>query len=227
MLAVDDNGQQINNERLEFLGDAILEAVVSNYLFRKYGKKQEGFLTTMRSKIVRRSTLGQLSKRTGLDSLIKSSILSGAHNSYIGGNAFEALFGAAYLDRGYSCCQKFFMSLIERGFLNPDKLEQKEQNYKSLLLEWCQKYKVDITYETEEFDSSDAKTPPFLCYVMMEGHVMGKGRGYSKKESHQQAARKALQRIKERPRVSQHLMEDKFMRLVTEDVFTSSVSQTL
>ena len=146
MFQMDEAGNEINNERLEFLGDAIIEAVVSNYLFRKYRKEQEGFLTTMRSKMVRRSTLGKLSKDIGLDKLVKASVSAESHNSYIGGNAFEALVGAAYLDRGYRCCQRFFMSLIERGYLNPKSLEQNEQNFKSLLLEWCQKYHLEIEF---------------------------------------------------------------------------------
>ena len=95
MFQMDEAGNEINNERLEFLGDAIIEAVVSNYLFRKYRKEQEGFLTTMRSKMVRRSTLGKLSKDIGLDKLVKASVSAESHNSYIGGNAFEAWVGAA------------------------------------------------------------------------------------------------------------------------------------
>lgn len=219
MFQMDEAGNEINNERLEFLGDAIIEAVVSNYLFRKYRKEQEGFLTTMRSKMVRRSTLGKLSKDIGLDKLVKASVSAESHNSYIGGNAFEALVGAAYLDRGYRCCQRFFMSLIERGYLNPKSLEQNEQNFKSLLLEWCQKYHLEIEFETQEYSSVNGKKPPFSSSVIIEGHLMGSGRGYSKKESHQQAAKIVLERLKNRARVSDHVIEDRYMRQVLTDVY--------
>lgn len=222
MLKTDSQGRHIDNERLEFLGDAIIEAVVSNYLFRKYGEEQEGFLTTMRSKMVRRSTLGQISKRIGLDNLVKASITTGSHNSFIGGNAFEALVGAAYLDRGYRKCQQFFLSLIARGFLNPDSLEQKEENFKSVLLEWCQKNRIKINFETDELDPEvSRKMPTFICRIIVEDHLMGQGRGYPKKESHQQAAHRVLERIRVRPRVADHLLEDRNMRQVVTDVFSS------
>ncbi len=221
MLKKDSHGHMVNNERLEFLGDAIIEAVVSNYLFKKYGDEQEGFLTTMRSKMVRRSTLGQISKKIGLDQLVKSCVSIEAHNCYIGGNAFEALVGAVYLDRGYRCCQRFFVSLIERGYLDTNRLERNEQNFKSHLLEWGQKYHLNIEFKTEvQNDSPVAKTPPFVAKVIVEDHVMGKGRGYSKKESHQQAAKHVLQRMRENRRVGAHIIEDRYMRHVVEDVFT-------
>lgn len=218
MLKTDREGNRINNERLEFLGDAIIEAIVSNYLFKKYKHEQEGFLTTMRSKMVRRSALGDVSRKLGLNKLVKASVMNEYHNSYLGGNAFEALVGAAYLDRGYRKCQQFMMSLISRGIINPNKLEKKEQNFKSLLLEWCQKNHVEIEFDSYESPNS-GKQPPFCSRVIMENHFMEKGRGFSKKESHQQAAKRALVRLKERPRVAQHVIEDRYMRQVVSDVF--------
>ena len=226
LLKKDSYGHMVNNERLEFLGDAIIEAVVSNYLFRKYGDEQEGFLTTMRSKMVRRSTLGQISKKIGLDQLVKSCVSVESHNCYIGGNAFEALVGAAYLDRGYRCCQRFFISLIERGYLDANRLEHKEQNFKSHLLEWGQKYHLKIEFDTEVLTtSSTSKMPPFIAKVIVEDHVMGKGRGFSKKESHQQAAKRVLKRIRENRRVEMHILEDRYMRHVIEDIYQSSIKQ--
>lgn len=224
MSKTDRQGHHIDNERLEFLGDAIIEAVVSNYLFRKYGLQQEGFLTTMRSKLVRRSTLGIVSKRIGLDRLIQSSIPMEAHNSFIGGNAFEALFGAMYLDLGYGKCQKFFLSLMDRGYINLSHLEHKEQNFKSRLLEWCQKNHIEIDFKTVERNAGEhAKTPPFTSFVYIEQHVMGDGFGYSKKESHQQAAHYVLKRIEERPRVAEHILEDRYMRQIVADIFHGTV----
>ena len=220
MFYTDPEGHHINNERLEFLGDAIIEAIVSNYLFRKYSNKQEGFLTTMRSKMVCRSALNQLSKSIGLDNLVKASISTEAHNSYIGGNAFEALFGAAYLDRGYRCCQRFFISLIERDYLNLNGIEQKEQNFKSRLLEWCQKNHIIIKFETTELNESiDSNKPPFVTTIIIEDHLMGQGFGFSKKESHQKAAHRVIQRLKERQRVAMHILEDRHMRMVISDIF--------
>ena len=210
-----------DNERLEFLGDAILEAVVSNYLFRKYPKKPEGFLTTSRSKMVRRSTLGQLATKIGLEQLVKAHILSEAHNSYIGGNAFEALVGAIYMDRGYRHCQRFFVSLIERGYINTEQVVHKEQNFKSLVLEWSQKYKVHVNFVTYELEpASNAKRPPFLSEVYAEETRIGRGRGFSKKESHQQAARRARQALQDHPHLRQQIIHTRMLRQVIGDMLS-------
>ena len=223
MLATDNKGHHINNERLEFLGDAIIEAVVSNYLFRKYGKEQEGFLTTTRSKMVRRSTLGKLSQQIGLNDLVRSCILTDAHNSYIGGNAFEALFGALYLDRGYRCCQRFFLSLIDRGFINTEQMIKHEHNFKSHLLEWGQKYHSDIRFVSrEETIDEISKKGPFYTEVWVEDLCIGRGRGYSKKESHQQASRRVLQKMKEHPHLVDFIRESRLQRLVISDFKTLS-----
>ena len=208
-----------DNERLEFLGDAILEAVVSNYLFRKYPTQPEGFLTTSRSKMVRRSTLGQLATKIGLENLVKVNVLTEAHNSYIGGNAFEALVGAIYLDRGYRYCQRFFVSLIERGYINTEQVVHKEQNFKSLILEWSQKYKVQVRFTTRELmPASLAKKPPFFSNVYAEDTRIGRGRGYSKKESHQKAAQRAYQALREHPHLKQHIIQTRLLRQVVADM---------
>ncbi len=205
----DENGHTINNERLEFLGDAIIEAVVSNYLFRKYPNRSEGFLTTARSKMVQRSTLGKLSEAIGLDALIQSSIRSDAHNSYIAGNAFEALVGAVYLDRGYRYCQSFFLRLVVKGYIDIEKLVREEQNYKSHLLEWCQKNRLTIFFESEDRGavSEEEHQPPFIGQVYVENILLGEGRGYSKKESHQKAAEIAMGRIKSQSSLKRQLIE--------------------
>lgn len=215
----DKYGHHINNERLEFLGDAIIEAVVSNYLFHKYGHEQEGFLTTTRSKMVRRSTLGRLAHKIGLDSLVKASILNEAHNSYIGGNAFEALFGALYLDRGYRKCQRFFISLIERGYIDTEGMVRKEQNFKSHLLEWGQKYRFKIQFIShEDDDESNARSGPFYTEIWVEDLCMGRGRGFSKKESHQQAARRVLQKIKDHPNLFILVSQSHLQQSVIQDL---------
>lgn len=223
MLVTDKEGHQINNERLEFLGDAIIEAVVSNYLFRKYGNEQEGFLTTTRSKMVRRSTLGKLSQKIGIDDLVRSSIPMEAHNSYIGGNAFEALFGALYLDRGYRRCQRFFLSLIDRGFIDTERMVKHEQNFKSHLLEWGQKYHNEIQFVSHENSTDDnSGKAPFYTEVWIEDLCLGRGRGYSKKESHQQASRRVLQRLKEHPHLYDFVHQSRLQRLVISDLKTVS-----
>jgi ribonuclease-3 len=222
MLVTDEEGHHINNERLEFLGDAIIEAVVSNYLFRKYGNEQEGFLTTARSKMVRRSTLGKLSQKIGIDDLVRSSISMEAHNSYIGGNAFEALFGALYLDRGYRRCQRFFISLIERGFIDTERTVKREQNFKSHLLEWGQKYHYEIQFMSHEDDVEDSHKAPFYTEVWVEDLCLGRGRGYSKKESHQQASRRVLQKLREHPHLAGFVFQSRLQRLAISDIKKTS-----
>lgn len=205
----DEEGHSINNERLEFLGDAIIEAVASNYLFRKYPNRPEGFLTTARSKMVQRSTLGELSEKIGLDSLVKASIRGDAHNSYIGGNAFEALVGAIYLDRGYRYCQRFFIRLIIKGYINIERIVSEEQNFKSRLLEWSQKNHFTIRFESknEGFISDKEDNPPFRGEVFIEDIKVGEGWGYSKKESHQKASEAAMNKIKSQPELKHQFMD--------------------
>src|SRR3712207_5971142 len=130
-----NKGKPINNERLEFLGDAILDAVVGDIVYKHFPGKKEGFLTNTRSKLVQRETLGKLAKEMGITRLIVSSGRSQSHNSYLGGNAFEALVGAIYLDKGYNQCMKFMEKQILKKMLNIDKVAYKEVNFKSKLIE--------------------------------------------------------------------------------------------
>ena len=128
----------LNNERLEFLGDAVLSAVVADILYEHYDNKQEGFLTTLRSKLVKRETLNKLAEQIGLDKFIQHiGPVTSAHNSYMGGNAFEALLGAIYLDRGYSYCIKFMQEQVFKHYIDMEKVAATEENFKSRLIEWC------------------------------------------------------------------------------------------
>ena len=127
-------GKPVNNERLEFLGDAVLDAVVGDIVYNHFPGKREGFLTNTRSKLVQRETLGKLANEMGITKLIVSSGRSQSHNSYIGGNAFEALVGAMYLDKGYDKCMKFMEKRILDKLINIDKVAYKEVNFKSKLL---------------------------------------------------------------------------------------------
>ena len=194
-----ENGyHNVNNERLEYLGDAVLSAVVADILYERYPKRQEGFLTTLRSKLVRRDMLNQLAVQIGLDKLVlHEGPVTSAHNSYMNGNAFEAFVGALYLDRGYTACKQFVRRVILRKFVNIDELAKKEENYKSRLLEWCQKYQLDCRFEMiSQKMLSDHATPKFVSRVTIEGIYCGNGEGFSKKESHQQAARQAYQKVR-------------------------------
>ncbi|MBQ2534958.1 MAG: hypothetical protein II546_05840, partial [Prevotella sp.] len=139
-------GRPLNNERLEYLGDAILDAVVGHVAYQYFPGKAEGFLTNARSKMVQRETLGKLAQQMGLSKLIMSSGCNITHNSYMGGNAFEALVGAVYLDRGYEACQEFWTKRVMGKYLNVNKIAYTEVNFKSKILEWSQKNRVKIEF---------------------------------------------------------------------------------
>lgn len=191
-----EQGRPINNERLEFLGDAILDAIVGDIVYKHFEGKREGFLTNTRSKIVQRETLNKLAVEIGLDKLIKYSARSSSHNSYMYGNAFEAFIGAIYLDQGYRKCKKFLEERIIAKYIDLDKLSKKEVNFKSKLIEWCQKNKVKVSFELIEQTLDEKSNPIFQTEVLIEGVTAGNGNGYSKKESQQNAARMALKKIK-------------------------------
>ena len=194
-----EKGKPLNNERLEFLGDAILDAVVGDIVFRHFEGKREGFLTNTRSKLVSRTTLGKLSQEMGIPQLIKSSGHSSSHNSYINGNAFEAMVGAIYLDRGYEACMRFMEKRILSQLINIDKVAYKEVNFKSKLLEWSQKNRVKMEFRDLSQSVGDNNSPVFTTQVFIEGLEGCKGTGYSKKESHQQASKETLQRLRREP----------------------------
>ena len=192
-------GRPVNNERLEFLGDAILDAIVGDIVFRHFEGKREGFLTSTRSKIVQRDTLNRLSNEIGVSKLIVSSGHISSHNSYMEGNAFEALIGAIYLDRGYHACMRFMQKRILSQLINIDKVAYKEINFKSKLIEWCQKNKVKLKFELESQRREDGNSPVFVYKAIIEGLEGGRGEGYSKKESQQVASKAALQSLRRKP----------------------------
>ena len=191
-----DEGRLLNNERLEFLGDAILDAVVGDIVFRHFEGRREGFLTNTRSKIVQRETLNKLAVEIGLDKLVKTSSRSQSHNSYLYGNAFEACIGAIYLDRGYDCCMQFIEQKILKQYIDLDKMSRKEMNFKSRLIEWCQKNKMQVSFELIDQVMDKDHSPTFSTEVHIEGIPAGSGTGYSKKESQQKAAQMALKILK-------------------------------
>ena len=189
-------GEIEHNERLEFLGDAVLESIVSDILYHRFKQQREGFLTNTRSKIVQRDTLNQLAKETGLEKLIRSNSHSTTHNSYMGGNAFEALLGAIYLDRGYQACMFFMRDRILDHLINVDKVASQEVNFKSKLIEWSQKNRINLEFRLIAEKKENGSTPVFITRIVIEGLDCETGTGYSKKESHQQAARATLKMLK-------------------------------
>ncbi len=221
-----EKGKPINNERLEFLGDAILGAVVGDIVYHHFEGKREGFLTNTRSKIVQRETLNKLANELGLTSLIMSSGHSNSHNSYVAGNAFEAMVGAIYLDRGYNACMKFMKKRILGQLVNIDKVAYKEVNFKSKLIEWSQKNRVEVDFKLLEQKKDENGSPCFLCQVMIEGIEGCKGHGYSKKESQQLAAKLTLDRLRKEPQFIDAVFASKTNRTKMEEAPVEKVPET-
>ena len=210
----DNNG---HNERLEFLGDAILEAITSDLLYHRFKGQNEGFLTNTRSKLVQRDTLNRLSHEMGLDRLIHSNSHSSSHNSYMGGNAFEALVGAIYLDRGYDACMYFMRNRILGQLVNLETVARKEVNFKSKLIEWAQKNRLTLEFRLVEERRENQSSPVFVTRVVLEGLDCESGRGYSKKESHQVAARETLKQLKTDRALTKAIFEAKEARTAQEE----------
>lgn len=191
------NGSRSSNERLEFLGDAVLGSVIAELLFKQYPYKEEGFLTEMRSKIVNRANLNQLARKMGFDKLIqfdqKSVSLQTKHNSMLG-DAFEAIIGAIYLDKGYNFTKDFLLRRIIKPHIDIHTLELTETNFKSKLIEWCQRHGKDISFEQiENGEGESAKL--FTIQAVVEGEPQGLGRDYNKKNAEKLAAEKACEAL--------------------------------
>ena len=221
-----EKGKPLNNERLEFLGDAILDAIVGDIVYRHFEGKREGFLTSTRSKIVQRDTLNRLATEMGITQLIKFGKHTPSHNSYMGGNAFEALVGAMYLDRGYEACMRFMEKRILSQLINIDKVAYKEINFKSKLIEWCQKNKVKLDFKLLEQSREGKNSPIFKYQVLIEGLEGGVGEGYSKKESQQLASKITLQQLKRKPQFIDAVFTAKGNRTKMEEVPVLTVPDT-
>jgi len=212
-----DKGKPLNNERLEFLGDALLDAVVGHIVFEHFDNKREGFLTNTRSKLVSRETLGKLAQEMGLTDLIQSNGAQRSHNSYMAGNAFEALVGAIYLDQGYDAVMRFMKKRILLQMVNIDKVAYKEVNFKSKLLEWTQKNRVKMAFVILEQSKDSQGSPVFGFQVNIEGVEGGSGQGYSKKEAQQVAAKNTLQRLRREPQFIDAIFSAKSERTKMEE----------
>ncbi len=189
---VDSQGNYVNNERLEYLGDAILGAIIADFLYNRFPQEDEGFLTKTRSKLVNRSFLTKLTYDMGLNVFIDSNTTKNIDNSHIYGDALEALIGAIYLDKDYQTVKYFVTKRILSQFVNLNEIEQKDNNFKSQLIEWSQKNKKDVKFETTEEITDKSKPPKFIAVVEVESKEVGRGVGTSKKEAQQNAARQAL-----------------------------------
>jgi ribonuclease III len=188
------NGAKLNNERLEYLGDAVLSSVIADYLFKKYPLNDEGFLTEMRSKIVSRANLNKLSQKLGLSSLIQRDKESNNYYRSIEGDAFEALVGAIYLDKGFRFTHKVIIERIINIHLDIDEMEHKEWNFKSKLIDWAQKEKKHISFDVIEVVGS-GYNKQYVVQVFIDKIEYGKGRDYSIKAAEQMAAENSWKMI--------------------------------
>ena len=183
-----DNGQHINNERLEFLGDAVLESVSSDYLFIEFPDKNEGFLTQLRSKMVSRQTLNDVAKRIGLDDYVITHSSNNLSQKHIYGDAFEAMMGAIYLDQGYDFVNRLLINRIFVDYIKVGSLLESETDFKSRLIEWCQKNHHTIHFATSHDKTYSSTHPFFYSKVLIDNMEVGYGAGDSKKEAEQRAA---------------------------------------
>ena len=208
----ENTSKPLNNERLEYLGDAVLETIVSDILFHHFPHKREGFLTSTRSKIVQREALNRLAADMGLEKLILAAQGTRMSHTNIGGNAFEALMGAIYLDRGFKTCQWFINNRVIGRYVDLDNVAQKEVNFKSKLLEWSQKNRININFKDTACDSEKG----FRTVISIEGITIARGSGRSKKESQQEASKEALTRMRREPATYDSIFRAKEKRTAME-----------
>jgi len=182
-----------SNERLEFLGDAILGAIIAEYLFKKYPYQPEGYLTELRSRIVRRETMNNVALRMGLNKMVQyNQNDKGLSRSHIFGNALEALIGAVYLDRGFARTRDFILHQILRQYIDLSLLESTDTNYKNQLLSWAQKNGHTVSFESLE-EKIENTRKIFTVGIMLNGEIIATGSGFNKKDAGQVAAQKALE----------------------------------
>ncbi len=218
-----EHGHLLSNERLEFLGDAVLNSVVTDILYRRYEHQREGFLTNTRSKIVKRDSLNQLAVEIGLDKLVKVTKYVNSHtNNNIYGNALEALLGAIYLDYGYKKCKVFVKQRLFENFINLDEVAENEVNFKSKLLEWCQKNKYELEFLLIKDTLGNANKHVFHSRLIIDSKTICEAAGSSKKESQQHASQIALDMIQSNPKLIQELKVELIDTIIesakTEDI---------
>lgn len=191
-----NNGKPINYERLEFLGDALLSSIIAIHLFKEIPNATEGYLTQMRSKIVSREHLNEISSDLSLINFVKSNVPKRNFGENIHGNIFEALIGAVYLDKGYKVCEKFVYKTVIEPYVDIERLEGKITSYKSLLIEWCQKEKNAIHYDIYE-DTGNDTLKHFSVKLMINEELIAKGRATSKKKAEEIASKRAYYKLQD------------------------------
>lgn len=190
-----NNGFRHSNERLEYLGDAVLGAVVADFLFKKFPYKEEGFLTEMRSRIVSRNNLNSLSHKLGIDKLVQVNAENGTNGSSIMGDAFEAFIGAVYVDRGYDFTKNLIVRQIIQTHLDIDELMAHEINFKSKIIEWAQKEKKMLNFMLIKEEDKGRKGKVYTVELMVENKSQGCGQDFSIKKAEQRAARQACEKL--------------------------------
>ncbi|MEM1338867.1 MAG: ribonuclease III [Bacteroidota bacterium] len=193
----DAQGNPLNYERLEFLGDAMLGTVISKHLYKEVPEGDEGYLTKMRSKIVSRKHLNELGKDLKLLQYVESRIPKSHFGENIYGNVFEALIGAIYLDRGYEQCERFIQVRVIDPYVDIEQLEGKVISYKSLVIEWCQKQKKDFHYEVYE-DTGNDEQKHFAVKLTIDDRVLAKARATSKKKAEEKASKRAYYALQDK-----------------------------
>jgi ribonuclease-3 len=190
-------GKPLNYERLEYLGDAILSAVIAFFLFKKMPRGTEGYLTQMRSKIVSREHLNEIGRDLDLIRFVISNVPQENFGDNIHGNVFEALIGAVFLDKGYSYCERFIYKVVIEPYVDIERLEGKITSYKSLLIEWCQKQKKKINYEVYE-DTGNDSLKHFSVKLSINEDIQSKGRATSKKKAEEIASKRAFYKLQDK-----------------------------
>jgi len=191
-----DKGFKESNERLEYLGDAVLGMVVAEYLFAKFPYRNEGFLTEIRSRLVNRETLNNLSKKIGLKNLVEydKSLKSGISHKSIYGDTLEALIGAIYMDKGFKFCRQFIIKKLINNHYDLDEIVHKTFNFKSKIIEWAQKENKNIRFEIDEI-SDHKNVKKFKAQVYIDDQPFGSGAGLSKKKAEQNASQKSCESL--------------------------------
>ena len=189
------SGKKVNNERLEYLGDAVLDAIVAEYLFSNFPNQKEGFLTKMRSRIVSRQSLNNLAIAIGLNKLVITQTNNPLAHKHIFGDALEAFIGAIYLDKGFKVTNHWIVKHLFKKHVDLNDLQQTENDYKSRIIEWAQKHKYTLSFESTEKENGKNNTPLFEAQLFLNHKLMGSGFGSTKKEAEQNASLVAQERL--------------------------------
>jgi ribonuclease-3 len=189
------DGKKINNERLEYLGDSVINSVLSDYLFEKYPDANEGFMTKVRSRIVNRDVINQLAVSLGIDDILICNVNSAHPKKNLFGDAFEALIGALFIDKGFKKTKKIFIDCVLLRHLDLEAIINTNADYKSLIFEWVQKNKANLIFKyNEEYDFKQKKSV-FTTKLFIDHEELASGNGLSKREAEQEAAAIAWKKL--------------------------------